>query len=103
MIGKERYITLKVSCKFKTEIKLMASFDRLNTDDRVIDEVGFTVLDPRLLQVDPSGTVIGEGVLCDWNLEKILGLSFMWFVAPELITHLFEEAIRYVLFDSQRG
>lgn len=53
-----------------TKIKLKDNFDRLNTYDKVMEEVDLTIPYPILLQVDPSATVTKEGALCDWNLEK---------------------------------
>lgn len=75
MIGKERNTTIRSLVILLTEIKLKAKFGRHNTDDRVIEEVGSTIPDPTLLQVDPS--VTGEGALCDRKLEKIFGLPVM--------------------------
>ena len=69
---RKKDISLKVLVSLQTEFQLKANFGRLNIDDRVIDEVGFTVPDPRLLQVDPSAMVTIKGVLCDRKLEKIL-------------------------------
>lgn len=83
-----------------TDIKLKANCDILDTSDKVIKEVGLTVSVPTLLQVNPSATVIGDGALCGWKLEKILGLPIMWFVTPEsIMIHLFEEVPRHALSD----
>lgn len=62
-------------------------------------DVGLIVSYWTLLQVDPSATVTGEGAFYDWKLVKMLVLPVMWFEALQSITHLFEEAIRYVLYD----
>ena len=67
----------------------------------MIVEVGLTVPDPTTLQVAPSATVTWESGLCDRKLENILELPDMWFVAPELITHLFDEKKRHVFLDSE--
>ena len=66
----------------------------------MIVEVGLTVPDPTMLQVEPSASVTGESVLCDRKLENIIELHVMWFVAPESITHLFHEDKRHVFLDS---
>ena len=52
-----------------TEIKLKANFGRLNTYDKVIVEVGLTVPDPTMLQLELSAIVTGESVLCDRKVE----------------------------------
>lgn len=41
-------------------------------DDKVIEEVALTVLEPTLLQVEPLATVTGGGALCGWKLEFFL-------------------------------
>lgn len=54
-----------------------------------------------MVQVDPSATVMGDGALCGWKLEKILVLP-MWFVELGSITHLFEKVIRHAFPDSTK-
>lgn len=53
------------------DIKLKAKFGRPNTNDKLIEEVGFTVPDPIMLQTQPSTTVIGLISPCDRKLEYI--------------------------------
>lgn len=56
------------------EIKLKINFGKLNTDDRVMEEVALTVPNPTILQVKSSATITGDGALCGCKLEKILEL-----------------------------
>lgn len=46
-------------------IKLKANFGKLNNNDNVIEEVGFTTPNPLLLHIDPSSTVTRVGALSD--------------------------------------
>lgn len=71
----------------QTKIKFKANFYGLNTNDWVIEKVD---LIENTITSQSNSYKIRDGALFDWNLEKILGLPVMWFVAPESITHLFE-------------
>lgn len=60
MIGKECDSLIILLAK----IKLKANFGRLNINDKVIVQVGLTVPDPTMIQVEPLATVTRESVLC---------------------------------------
>lgn len=63
MIRKERNITITISRNFANKIRLKDNFGRINTDDKVIEEVGLTVPYPTILQVDTPATIL-ERELC---------------------------------------
>lgn len=82
-----------------TEIKLKANFGRLNTYDKVIVEVGLTVPDPTMLQLELSYRYRRKCFM--WSKARnILELHAMWFVEPVSITHLFDEEKGHVFLDS---
>lgn len=97
MIRKERNISIKISSKFTHRNQnWRPTLVNFNTDDKVIKDVCLTVLDPTMLHVDPSTTIIGEGALCDRMVENIV----MWSIAPKSITQLFKEETRHTYLES---
>lgn len=78
-----RYKQFSSPLNFIQAIKLKANFGRLNTKNKVIEEVVLIVPYPTLLQVKPSATVNREVVLYSCKLEKILVLHVIRFLAPE--------------------
>lgn len=65
MISKKTIIQqFKFLVRLLTEIILKTSLGRVNTDDRIIVDVGFVVPEPIILYVDLSAIITRKCILC---------------------------------------